>query len=80
MDIFAGIMIPFIGTAAGAGCVFFLRGNLNPSIQKMLLGFASGVMVAASVWSLLIPAMDCLLYTSNRSRRVPDYKLYKTRV
>ena len=58
MDIFAGIMIPFIGTAAGAGCVFFLRGNLNPSIQKMLLGFASGVMVAASVWSLLIPAMD----------------------
>ena len=58
MDIFAGIMIPFIGTAAGAGCVFFLRGNLNPFIQKMLLGFASGVMVAASVWSLLIPAMD----------------------
>lgn len=58
MDIFAGIMIPFIGTAAGAGCVFFLRRNLNPFIQKMLLGFASGVMVAASVWSLLIPAMD----------------------
>ena len=58
MAIFAGIMIPFIGTAAGAGCVFFLRGNLNPFIQKMLLGFASGVMVAASVWSLLIPAMD----------------------
>ena len=51
-------MIPFIGTAAGAGCVFFLRNQLKPLVQKSLLGFASGVMVAASVWSLLIPAMD----------------------
>ena len=39
-------------------CVFILRGELNPRVQKMLLGFASGVMVAASIWSLLIPAMD----------------------
>lgn len=58
IDIFWGIMIPFIGTTAGAACVYFLRGELNVSLQKALLGFASGVMVAASVWSLLIPAMD----------------------
>lgn len=58
MEIFLGLMIPFIGTAAGAGCVFFLRSQLKPLVQKSLLGFASGVMVAASVWSLLIPAMD----------------------
>lgn len=56
--IFAGIMIPFIGTTAGAACVFFLKNALKPSVQKAFLGFASGVMVAASVWSLLIPSMD----------------------
>lgn len=58
MELFAGIMIPFLGTALGAGCVFFLRNEIKPLIQKALLGFASGVMVAASVWSLLIPAMN----------------------
>ncbi len=58
IDIFWGILIPFIGTTAGAACVYFLRGELNARVQKALLGFASGVMVAASVWSLLIPAMD----------------------
>ena len=58
MNLFTGILIPFIGTAAGAACVFFMRGQLKPVIQKTLLGFASGVMVAASVWSLLIPSMD----------------------
>ena len=58
MQIFVGIMIPFLGTAAGAFCVFFLRQAMAPRMQKALLGFASGVMVAASVWSLLIPAMD----------------------
>ena len=51
-------MIPFIGTTAGAACVLFMRNELKPSIHKFLLGFAGGVMVAASVWSLLIPAMD----------------------
>lgn len=51
-------MIPFIGTAAGAVCVLFVRNELKPQLQKSLLGFAAGVMVAASVWSLLIPAMD----------------------
>ena len=58
MNIFWGIMLPFFGTTAGAACVFFLRGGLRPELQKALLGFASGVMVAASVWSLLIPAME----------------------
>lgn len=58
MTIFWGLMIPFIGTTAGAACVLFVRNELKPLIQKSLLGFAAGVMVAASVWSLLIPAMD----------------------
>lgn len=62
MTIFWGLMIPFIGTAAGAACVLFMRNELRPGIQKALLGFAAGVMVAASVWSLLIPAMDMSAY------------------
>ena len=56
--IFLGLMIPFIGTTMGAACVLFMRNELKPLVQKSLLGFAAGVMVAASVWSLLIPAMD----------------------
>lgn len=58
MDLFIGIMIPFAGTVLGAASVFFLKQEMRPWLQKSLLGFASGVMVAASVWSLLIPAMD----------------------
>ncbi len=58
METFWGLMIPFIGTTAGAACVFFLKNEIKPLVQKALLGFASGVMVAASVWSLLIPSMD----------------------
>lgn len=58
MEVAAGLLLPFLGTSLGAACVFFLKNELNPKIQKALLGFASGVMVAASVWSLLIPAMD----------------------
>ena len=57
-DVIRGIMIPFLGTAAGAACVFFLKGQLNEKVHKALNGFAAGVMVAASVWSLLIPAMN----------------------
>ena len=53
-----GIMIPFVGTALGAGCVLFMRKGLNAMVQRALTGFAAGVMVAASIWSLLIPAMD----------------------
>lgn len=58
MSTFLGVMIPFIGTTAGAACVFFVKDQLKPWVHKALLGFASGVMVAASVWSLLIPAMN----------------------
>ena len=51
MEIAVGLLLPFLGTTLGAACVFFLKGQIRPLIQKMLLGFASGVMVAASVWS-----------------------------
>ena len=53
-----GLLIPFLGTALGAGLVFFMRKELDLRLQNMLSGFAAGVMVAASVWSLLIPSMD----------------------
>ena len=53
-----GILIPFLGTIAGAACVLFVKNNLPDFVQRMLTGFAAGVMVAASVWSLLIPAMQ----------------------
>ncbi len=54
----SGLLIPFLGTALGAACVFLMRQALSQSVQKALSGFAAGVMVAASVWSLLIPAME----------------------
>jgi ZIP family zinc transporter len=53
-----GLLIPFLGTALGSALVFFMKKELNSKIQKMLSGFAAGVMVAASVWSLLIPSME----------------------
>ena len=53
-----GLLIPFIGTTAGAGCVFFLRRELSVSLQRALTGFAAGVMVAASIWSLIVPAIE----------------------
>lgn len=65
--IILGILIPFIGTSLGSACVYFLKGKktpgenapvINPNLQKGLTGFAAGVMVAASIWSLLIPAME----------------------
>ena len=56
--ILAGILIPFAGTTLGSAMVFFMRKEMNEKVQKLLLGFASGVMVAASIWSLLIPAME----------------------
>ncbi len=57
-DVLFGIMLPFFGTAAGAACVFFMRKTLGQSLQSVLSGFAAGVMVAASIWSLLIPAIE----------------------
>lgn len=58
MNLFIGLMIPFLGTTLGAACVFLVKNEIHFLVQKGLLGFASGVMVAASVWSLLIPAID----------------------
>lgn len=52
-----GLLIPFLGTALGSSCVFFMKREMNDSVQRSLLGFAAGVMIAASVWSLLIPSM-----------------------
>lgn len=57
-NVWIGILIPFVGTTLGAAMVFFMRKEMNGKIQKGLLGFASGVMIAASVWSLLIPAIE----------------------
>ncbi|MBQ7570998.1 MAG: ZIP family metal transporter [Bacteroidaceae bacterium] len=58
MALFIGLLIPLLGTMLGAAFVFFMQDEMSPRLQKTLLGFASGVMVAASVWSLLIPAID----------------------
>ncbi|MBR6246445.1 MAG: ZIP family metal transporter [Bacteroidales bacterium] len=56
--VFTALMIPFLGTALGSAFVFFMKRDMPPLVQKLLLGFASGVMVAASVWSLLIPSIE----------------------
>ena len=58
METFLGIMIPFLGTTLGASCVFFMKRSLGDLVQRALAGFAAGVMVAASIWSLLIPAIE----------------------
>lgn len=57
-DVWKGILIPFLGTSLGAACVFFTKKDMGQSVQRALMGFAAGVMVAASVWSLLIPAIE----------------------
>ena len=58
IQIISAVMLPFLGTVMGSALVFFLRGAMNRNLQRSLTGFAAGVMVAASVWSLIIPAMD----------------------
>lgn len=57
-EVFQGLTIPFLGTALGSACVLFMKDRMNPMLQRALTGFAAGVMVAASIWSLLIPAME----------------------
>ena len=57
-EVLLGIMIPYIGTSLGAGMVFFLKNQISENVQKILTGFAAGVMVAASFWSLLQPALE----------------------
>lgn len=56
--VITGLLIPFVGTAAGSACVFFLKKDLKDNVQKALSGFAAGVMVAASIWSLIVPAIE----------------------
>ena len=58
VDTLLGVLMPFLGTSAGAACVFFMKKELSRTVQRALTGFASGVMVAASIWSLIIPAME----------------------
>lgn len=58
MNIVIGLLIPLFGTTAGAACVFFLKNQISANLQRIFTGFAAGVMAAASVWSLLIPAMN----------------------
>lgn len=58
MKTFLGILISFLGTMLGASCVFFMKKSLGDLVQRSLAGFAAGVMVAASIWSLLIPAIE----------------------
>ena len=58
MQIFLGLAIPFLGTTLGAAMVFLMKKEMNKKVEKILLGFASGVMIAASVWSLLIPSIE----------------------
>lgn len=58
MTLISGLLIPLLGTMAGSAFVFFMKGDMSHRVQKSLLGFASGVMVAASVWSLIIPAIE----------------------
>ncbi len=62
MEVFVGLLIPFLGTTAGAACVFFTKKTLGDLVQRSLAGFAAGVMVAASIWSLLIPAIEQSAY------------------
>ena len=58
MKLFLGLMIPFLGTAFGASMVFFMKNNIRSRLEKVLLGFAAGVMIAASIWSLLLPSIE----------------------
>ena len=58
-NVIIGVLIPFLGTTLGSGLVFFMRKKeINKKVQKLLIGFAAGVMMAASIWSLLMPALD----------------------
>ena len=58
MNLVTGLLIPFLGTALGSAMVFLMKNKMSQKVEKILLGFASGVMIAASIWSLLIPAID----------------------
>ena len=67
INIILGILIPFVGTSLGAGMVFILKDEISDRLQKILTGFAAGVMVAASFWSLLSPALESSEYLGKLS-------------
>ena len=69
--IIISLIIPLVGTTLGSGMVFFLKKEINPKLQKVLLGFASGVMIAASIWSLLQPAINSYDKSDFRSYLIP---------
>ena len=58
MQLAVGLLIPFLGTALGSAMVFLMKNKMNRKFEKLLLGFASGVMLAASIWSLIVPSID----------------------
>ncbi|MDD7306429.1 MAG: ZIP family metal transporter [Peptoniphilaceae bacterium] len=70
-DIFIGLLIPFLGTSLGSACVFLMKDQLNKKMQKSLSGFAAGVMVAASIWSLLMPSMDMVEESLGKMQWLP---------
>ena len=58
MNILIGVLIPFIGTSLGSACVYAMKKEISKKVNKILLGFASGIIIAASIWSLIIPSID----------------------
>ena len=66
-EIIFSILIPFVGTVLGAACVFFVKGKLKTSVQKAFSGFAAGVMIAASIWSLILPSFEASTHMKNWS-------------
>ena len=68
MNVLIGVLIPFIGTTLGASMVFLMKNKVNKRLEKLLLGFAAGVMIAASIWSLLIPSIDMA-----KDKNIPSY-------
>ena len=70
-DLIIGLFIPFIGTSLGSALVYLMKNELSKKLQKSLSGFAAGVMVAASIWSLLIPAMEMVEEKMGRIAWIP---------
>ena len=74
IEVIYGVLIPLLGTTLGAACVFFMKNAIGDKVQRLLMGFASGVMVAASVWSLLIPSIEQSASMGSRlCRHLQDY-------
>ena len=74
------LLVPLLGTTLGAAMVFLMRNEMNARLEKALLGFAAGVMIAASVWSLLIPPIDCFLYSFDAAHAEDSVELCGRRI